>query len=116
MADATSFAYEDLRTYIVNNWNYVELRDSLGNPALRISTSDTRVSWTHEPNSQTLELTIVIQGSNSDISLPQEFGQSAIYKTVAGGSPVSVENFPNFTMEGVGDQLTVKHRIEVPRI
>lgn len=116
MANATSFAYQDLRNYITNNWNYIELRDSKGNPALRISTSDTRVSWTHSAESQTLELTIVIQGSNSDVQLPQEFSQSAIYKVVSGGQPVSVENFPVFTMEGVGDQLTIKHRIEVPRI
>lgn len=116
MANATTFAYEDLRSYIVNNWNHVELRDSLGNPVLRISTSDTRVSWTHEAGSQILELTIIIQGSNSDVQLPQEFGQSAIFKTVSGGNPVSVENFPVFTMEGIGDQLTIKHRIEVPRM
>lgn len=116
MANATSYAYEDLRSYVVNNWNYIELRDSLGNPVIRISTSDTRASWTHQSGSQTLELTITIQGSNSDIQLPQEFAQSAIFKTVSGGQPVSVENFPVFTMEGIGDQLTVKHRIEVPRM
>lgn len=116
MANATSFAYKDLRSYIVGNWKYVELRDTNGNPVLRISTSDTRVSWTHSAESQTLELTIIIQGSNSDIGLPQEFGQSAIFKSVSGGEPVSVESFPGFTMEGIGDQLTIKHRIEVPRI
>lgn len=116
MANATSFAYEDLRSYVVDNWKYIELRDSLDNPVIRISTSDTRVSWTHDSGSQTLELTTVLQGSNSDIELPQEFGKSTIFKTVSGGKPVSVESFPVFTMEGIGDQLTVKHRIEVPRI
>lgn len=116
MANATSTAYQDLRDYIVANWRFIELRDSLGNPFIRISTSDTRVSWTHTAGNQTLELTVVIQGSNSDISLPSSFSQSAIFKTATGGQPMSVETFPTFTMEGVGDELTIKHRIEVPRV
>lgn len=116
MANATSTAYQDLRDYIQANWRYVELRDSLGNPFLRISTSDTRVAWTHQAGSQTLELTVTIQGSNSDITLPSAFSQSAIFKTATGGQPMSLETFPTFTMEGVGDELVIKHRIEVPRV
>jgi len=116
MANATSFAYSDLRAYIVANWNYIELRDSLGNAFIRLSTSDTRVSWTHTVGSQTLELTVTIQGSNSDIQLPSAFSQSAIFKVATAGEAVSVETFPTFTMEGVGDELVIKHRMEVPRI
>lgn len=116
MANATAQAYQDLRDYIVANWRYIELRDSLGNPFLRISTSDTRVSWTHTAGSQTLELTVILQGSNSDITVPSTFAQSAIFKTATGGQPMSLETFPSFTMEGIGDELTIKHRIEVPRV
>lgn len=116
MANATSYAYQDLRDYIVANWKYIELRDSIGNVFLRISTSDSRVTWTHVAKSQTLELTVTIQGSNSDISLPSAFSQSAIFKGAVGGEAVSIETFPTFTMEGIGDELTVKHRIEVPRV
>lgn len=116
MANATPFAYEDLRNYIVANWRYIELRDSLGNPFVRLSTSDTRVSWTHEAGSQILELTVTIQGSNSDITLPSTFAQSAIFKDATSTDAVSIESFPAFTMEGVGDELTIKHRIEVPRV
>lgn len=118
MANATSFAYEDLRAYIVANWRFIELRDGLGNPFVRLSTSDTRVSWTHQANSQTLELTVTLQGSNSDITLPSTFAQSAIFKNSTDTSvkAVSIESFPAFTMEGVGDELTIKHRIEVPRV
>lgn len=118
MANATSYAYEDLRAYVTANWRFIELRDALGNPFVRLSTSDTRVAWTHTAGSQTLELTITLQGSNSDITLPSTFAQSALFKnsTDTNDKALSVETFPAFTMEGIGDELTIKHRIEVPRV
>lgn len=85
-------------------------------PIVRLALADDRVSWTHAPSAQTLELTTVITGSDTDIQLPQTFAASAIFKVATNGSAFSVETFTQFTIEATSDQLTIKHRIEVPRV
>lgn len=116
MAEITLQAYQDLRDYIENNWKYIELRDDENTSILRISTSDDRVTWTHTENAQTLELTCVISGDDADITLPQTFASSAIYKVATGGNAFSVETFTAFSMQNEADQLTIKHKIQVPQV
>lgn len=117
MAEITAQAYQDLRDYITANWKYIELRDEEGAPVIRLGVGDDpRVTWTHEAGAQTLELTVTIRGTDSDITLPITFASSAIYKVASGGEAYSVESFSAFTMEGEGDELTVKHQIQVPQV
>lgn len=116
MAEINASGYQSIRDYIQANWKYIELRDGSGTPVLRISPSDSRVSWTHTAGFQTLELTIVVKGADAGITLPQEFASSAIYDVASGGSAYSVETFSTFTMVGTGDELTVKHQIQVPKV
>lgn len=116
MAEIKAEGYVDLRTYIQDTWKYIELRKTDGTPVLRISTSDPRVVWTHAAGAQTLELTATLTGSDADITLPQAFGQSAIYKVASGGTPFSVEPFTEYSMESANDKLTVKHTIQVPKV
>jgi hypothetical protein len=117
MAEITAQGYQDLRDYIETTWVWHELRDATTTPIIRISTADPRVSWTHVAEAQTLELTTIITGSDGDItSLPQTFASSALYKVATGGDAFSVETFTQFTIEATNDQLTIKHRIEVPRV
>lgn len=116
MAEINASGYQSIRDYIQANWKYIELRDGIGTAILRADTSDNRVSWTHTAGSQTLELTIVVKGADAGITLPQTFASSAIYDVASGGNPFSVEAFTSFTMEGTGDELTVKHQIQVPKV
>jgi len=117
MAEILGAGYQDLRDYIEANWIWIELRDDTNTPILRVDTSDPRVSWTHTPGDQVLELTIVVSGSDADITPPQTFRYSAIFKTgPTGGHLFSVEEFTPFTIETVDDQLTVRHQIEVPQV
>lgn len=118
MAEITTYAYEDLRAYIEANWTYISLYDNGGTPAevLRLPVSDARVTWTHTAGAATLELTIVITGADAEISasLPKTFASSRIFKVSSGGNSFSTETFSAFTIQTSSDQLTVKHRIEVP--
>ena len=116
MAEITAKAYQDLRDYITANWKYIELRDEEGAPVIRLGVGDPRVTWTNVEGAQTLELTITLRGTDSDITLPSTFASSAIYKVASGGEAYSVESFSAFTMEGEGDELTVKHQIQVPQV
>lgn len=116
MAEITAKAYQDLRDYITANWKYIELRDGAESPVIRIGVDDPRVTWTNEVEAQTLELTVTIKGTDSDVTLPCTFASSAIYKVASGGEAYSVESFSAFAMEGEGDELTVKHQIQVPQV
>lgn len=116
MAEIKEQGYQDIRSYIQSNWKYIELRDSDNVAVLRLDPTDNRVSWTHIEGSQTLELTVVVKGSDTEITLPQTFQTSAIYKVAVDGDAYSEESFTPFTMEGTNDELTVKHQIQVPQI
>ncbi len=116
MAEISNFGYQSVRDFIESNWTYLELRDTAGTPVLRINTTDPRLNYTHVAGSQTLELTIALKGSDTDITLPQEFAQSAIFADAVSTDAFSVETFTSFTMESELDELTVKHQIEVPEV
>lgn len=119
MSEINTNGYQELRDYIQANWKYLELRDGSGNPIVRLQAGvDPRVTWTHNAGAQVLELTAVIKGSDSDIgALPRTFASSAVFKVAANGSAFSVEAFSSsFTIATVDDQLTVKHRIQVPKV
>lgn len=116
MAEINNSGYQELRDFIQTNWKFLELRDAGGNPVLRIGTTDPRVTWTHNDGAQTLELTAVIKGSDSDITKPVTIAQSALYKQSTGGTAYSVEAFTSFTIQANEDQLTVKHQIQVPQV
>ncbi|MBY6273966.1 MAG: hypothetical protein CW346_17480 [Bacillaceae bacterium] len=116
MAEITSSAYQAIRDYIQQNWQYIELRDDLGNAILRLSPADSRVSWIHNAGDQVLKLQIVVKGSDADITKPQTFASSAIYDVATGGNAYSIESFTPFTIESDQDELTVIHSIEVPQV
>ncbi|BDH63317.1 hypothetical protein MTP04_34470 [Lysinibacillus sp. PLM2] len=116
MAEIKQEGYQTIRDFIQENWQYIELKDDTGVAVLRLSPSDARVSWTHTADSQSLELQVIVTGADVDITLPQTFASSSIYDVAVGGSAYSEEPFTPFTMEGTGDQLTVKHQIQVPVI
>ncbi|MDE5415488.1 hypothetical protein [Alkalihalobacterium chitinilyticum] len=117
MQEITLAGYQNIRTHMENSWKFIELRDDAGNPVVRLSTDDPRVSWTHAPDAQTLELSIVLKGDDAEISLPQKFNSSVIFGQASGGDALApVTDFALFEMATTEDQITVRHRIEVPRV
>lgn len=91
MAAITSAGYQDLRDYIQANWQYIELRDTSGAAVVRLPVSDARVDWVHATNAQTLQLRVILTGSDADVPVPVTFRSGALYKVAGGGNPFSVE-------------------------
>lgn len=118
MAEILASGYQSIRNFVEANWKYIELQKTDGTPVVRLTTSDTRVTWIHTANAQTLILQVVIKGSDADMtgSLPKEFGKSAIFSVATGGTPHSVETFSSFTLETAGDELTVQHQLQIPQV
>lgn len=116
MAEITEAGYQTVRDFIEANWIYHSLRDDADAEVLRLSTADARVSWTHTAGAQVLELTTVISGADTDVTTPQIFAGSEIYNVATEGEPLADETFEAFTINTTSDELTVKHRIEVPQV
>lgn len=118
MSVVQNAGYQDIRDYIQANWKYIELRDEEQDPVLRIGIEDPRVTWTHIAGAQTLEMTCVIKGYDSDVAplLPKTFAGAALFKVASGGSAMSEEEFTNFTMSSESDQLTIVYQLEVPEV
>lgn len=116
MAEITENGYQSIRNYIEANWIYHSLRDEEDAEIIRISPSDARTSWTHDAGAQVLELTTTVTGADDDIIPPQTFAGSELYDVSSGGSPLADEIFTSFTIETDGDELTIKHRLEIPQV
>lgn len=114
MSEITSQAYADIRNYIKESWQYIELQDEAGNPIVRLSPADSRVTSIIEGNN--VKITVVVKGSDSDITAPSTFAKSVIYNVTTGGEPYSTESFTPFTIETDQDELTVIHTIQVPQV
>jgi hypothetical protein len=142
MAEVTQDAYIALRTYITSNWTTVSLRNDLDEEVLQLTVDDDKVLWTHKKetekdllrdengnpikdplgrpipvevpfeSNQELELTINLTGK--DFTLPATISKSVILDI--DGVEMSNEDFQPFTFENVGDQLIIKHKIQVPTL
>ncbi|WP_366162627.1 hypothetical protein ABXS71_06155 [Bacillus infantis] len=116
MAEITSAAYQALRDHIQSNWKYIELQDETGAKIVRLSPSDSRVTWQHATGDSTLKLQVVIKGSDADIVKPKTFAKSVLFNVATGGQSFSTEAYTPFTIESDQDELTVIHNIEVPKV
>ncbi|WP_312753363.1 hypothetical protein [Rummeliibacillus suwonensis] len=90
------------------------MQDDQSNPILRLSNADSRVTSTIEGNN--VKITVVVKGSDADITTPITFAKSVIYNVATDGNALSEESFDNFTMQSENDELTVIHTIEVPHL
>ncbi|KAF2425580.1 hypothetical protein [Bacillus subtilis] len=121
MSEIREYGYQELRNFIQENWKYIELQDSAGNPIIRLGVGDSRVTWVHSVGSQTLSLQIVVTGADvgATTSTPKEFAKSAIFNVASGGQPISVEDFAEndvTVFSNADSKLTHKHDLQVPRI
>lgn len=117
MAEISTGGYQSIRDFVQANWKYIELRDASGAKIVRLMVDGTRVKWIHTANAQTLELQVIVKGSDTDVgTLPKTFASSAIFSVATGGTALSTETFSSFTMEATGDELTVIHQLEIPQV
>lgn len=121
MAQVSNYGYQKVRDFIQTNWKYIELQDSNGVAVIRIGVGDSRVTWTHSANAQTLQLQIIINGSDVGATAltPKTISKSAIFDVASGGTAIAVEDFlPEdvATMTKAEDKVTLQHDIQVPQL
>ncbi|ALX47852.1 hypothetical protein [Lentibacillus amyloliquefaciens] len=133
MAEITELGYENLRRLIVDSIATVELSDDQGGYVVRINTSDDNVTWIHPtkeitvwdeygnqvpievPDTQTLQLQVVVTGTDAGVTLPATFTGIKLEDATT-GDVVSEETFTPFEMTQDADEITITHNIEVPQL
>ncbi|MFB7303556.1 hypothetical protein [Heyndrickxia sporothermodurans] len=135
MAEIKQDGYVSLRTFITSNWTNVSIRNDQDEELKKLTLDGNKVKWTHSKltkeeyvgddkygdpvyrqteyeSNQTLELTITLKGL--DFTLPKTVSRSVIIDNAE--NEVSAEDFQPFTFENANDELTIKHKIQVPAI
>lgn len=114
-SEIPSAGYTDLRDYVRNNWDYIELVDDTDSVVLRVSVSgDSRASWTDNGQTQLAEITV--SGSDADITTPVTIDESRLFDVSSGGSAYSSDTFAAATLQQDSDELTVQHEVQIPQV
>lgn len=114
MANINQHGYEKLRSFVIANWTYLEVRTPTGIVLKRFSTTDGLII-TGTSTSTEIVYKVVISGSDATF-LNQEVGQSILFDTASGGSAIATETFTTFTFESIDDELTIIHKLQVPQV
>lgn len=113
MANINQYGYEKLRSYILSNWTYLELRTPTGTVLKRYGTAD-GLTITGNATTPEIEYKLVVTGDST--LLNQSVGKSVLFDTATGGTAIATEVFTSFTFESADDQLTIIHRLQVPQV
>lgn len=113
MANINNYGYEKLRSFILSNWTYLELRTPSGTVLKRFSTAD-GLTITGNATTQELEYRLVITGDTT--FLGQTVGKSVLFDVATGGTAIATEVFPSFEFTSAEDQLTLLHKLQIPQI
>lgn len=116
MAEVTAYCYQKIRDNLNTLAQYIGFNNSTGTQKLRIPVSDSRVTHVFNDALQTQTYTIVLKGSDADITLPCELASSNFYETNVSANALSSEIFTVFTLESALDQITITHSIQIPQV
>lgn len=113
-----SFGFQDLRTYIKDNWPYIAVFDSGGNEVLRWDVaSHTSAQYSSGPSGNPLQAELTITGQDildAGGSLPVTITESESYKVDSGGTRTSHDTFNGIDVEVQGDEAVVIHNFRLP--
>lgn len=113
MANITEHAYEDLRTYVVGSWKYLDIQTPTGTSLKRYSEADGLVITGQ--GTQTISYTVIITGATPEFT-GKTVGKSVLYKELVGGEEIATETFSDFIFQSDEDTLTITHKLNVPKV
>ncbi|OYR94042.1 hypothetical protein DJ71_02345 [Halorubrum sp. E3] len=109
--------FEDLHTYIQNNWSFVAVVDDGGTEVLRWDVAaNSNASWSGGSGSTPLTATLTVTGqdiTDAGGSLPVTIDRTESYKTSGSSTRMCGDPFTNATLEAPADEVTITHEIEV---
>lgn len=112
MSNITTYGYNKIQNYLAQNVTYLELQDEQGNPIKRFNTTN-GLTIQNDINNRTITYEVVATGDNTFIN--KTVSKSVLFDVATGGQPIAVEEFSPFTFESEEDELTVKHKLQLPQ-
>lgn len=117
----TSFdanGYDDLRSYMQNNWRHIAIVDDQGTELFRINVNtDSRASFVSGSGANPLTAEITLTGQDfmdEGISLPSTVALTEVYKTSAGTTRVAHDSVKDATVETANDEVIITHDYKIP--
>ncbi|HJF32206.1 MAG TPA: hypothetical protein K8V56_10610 [Sporosarcina psychrophila] len=114
MGNINTVGYEKVRSFVLSSWVYLEVQTPTGTPVKRFSVSDGLII-TGTANSTEIEYKVVCSGADASFT-GKEIGKSVLFDVASGGQAIMEEVFTPFTLEQDNDELTVIHKLEVPKV
>lgn len=113
MSQVTNYAYNKIQNFLASNVTYLELQDESGTPIKRFSTLN-GLTINNDTSNQTITYEVTVSGDNNFLN--KTVSQSILYDVANGGEPIAIESFIPFTFESEEDELTIRHKIQVPQL
>jgi hypothetical protein len=112
--------FEDLRTYLQNNWNHIGVVDTGGNEQIRWDVSlNSNASFTSGPGSNPLTAQLTITGQDildAGGSLPVTLTKTEVFKSSGSSTIMGQDSMTDATLEATGDEVVVTHDYEMPNL
>lgn len=110
--------YADLRQRIIDNWNYIEVRDEVSEDMLgaRLEVDvDPRVTVISDATENPVSIEIILTGSDDDITLDSKVKEFAIFDAATDGNLLMTQVDPDgFTFADDSSQATFTISINIP--
>ena len=110
--------YEDLRTYVENNWSFIGLFDNTDTELIRIDVpNDSRASFSSDSGSNPLRATITLTGEDlfdEGVTLPVTLDHTEVFKTDSTSQEMGSDPVKPATIEAQGDEIIIDHEYSIP--
>lgn len=120
MSQFDSTGFEDLRTYLQNNWAFIALLDDTGTEALRWdANNNANVTWASGPGANPLTAELTVTGQDlidAGQTLPVTLASTEAYKTSSATTRMGADPMTNATFEAPEDEAVITHDYEMPPI
>lgn len=114
-----SHGYEDLRSYVLNNWNFIAVVDDVGNEVLRWQVPDnnnTQILSSSGTNPATVELVVTGQDiQDAGNTLPVTVAQTEAFSSQAATTRFGYDTFSNITVQVPNDEIIILHDYSLPQ-
>lgn len=115
MAEINQYGYQKIREFVIANWKYLEVRTPTGVVLKRFSVTD-GLTITGTSASTELVYKVVISGSDATF-IGQSVGKSVLFDSAVSTNAIATENLStSFTFESAEDELTIIHKLQVPKV
>lgn len=112
--------YDDLRSYVFNQWNWIGIVDDTGTEQLRWdiqSNSNVTITSDASTNPATVEITVTGQDIlDAGGSLPVTLTRTDLFKDSTTSTRRGHDTMSNATLDVSDDQVTITHDYELPSV